>query len=271
MSSLNFISENSRKAVVAMLTGDITSLENMLNANKCSPIQLFRWTGDRRGVSNEGVIDSFHFSYAMFDALKNDKLFNKLNIAEMWELHQKLMPNIERTCYDQFGFIVWNWMEEPGDNPYFDEEEEQELVNSGIKLEDVRLTNAGIQHMEKELISLLKAGASPYFLIMVPDIMETYINATGELQHTYFDVAPMLDIIKLHSADSWYDYIGDSFKKDIHSLDTSSLEWLVEGIFNVAACERILHLTDKYICDDARLEGEKLMLEYLGKIHSITE
>ena len=191
--------------------------------------------------------------------------------SNMWELHQELIPNTKRTSYDQFGFIIWNWMEEAGDNPYFDEEEEHELVKSGVKTEDIQLTNAGIQHMEKELVSLLKAGASPYFLVTIPDIMEAYIDKNGKLRHTYFDVAPMLEVTKVHSCDYWWEYIGDDLENDISSLPMPTLESIIEGLFNVGACERILHLTDKYICEQARHEGELLMLEQLGEIHSITK
>ena len=205
----------------------------------------------------------------MFDALKQNELFDKLNVGKMWELHQELVPNKNRTCYDQFGFIIWNWMDEPWDNPYFDENDEKELVKTGAKTEDVQLTNAGIQHMEKELVSLLKAGASPYFIVTIPDMTEAYIDKEGKLRHTYFDVAPMLEVTKVHSCDYWWEYIGDSLENDISSSSVSTLESIIEGLFNVGACERILHLTDKYISEQARHEGELLMLEQLGEIHSI--
>ena len=255
--------------VVAVLTGNTDKMRSLIQANDYSPIKLARWSGERRGVSDEGDIDSYQLSYAMFDALKHNELFDKLNVGKMWELHQELIPNTKRTSYDQFGFIIWNWMEETGDNPYFDEEEEHELVKSGVKIEDIQLTNAGIQHMEKELVSLLKAGASPYFLVTIPDIMEAYIDKNGKLRHTYFDVAPMLEVTKVHSCDYWWEYIGDSLENDISSSSVSTLESIIEGLFNVGACERILHLTDKYLSEQARHEGELLMLEQLGEIHSI--
>ena len=257
--------------VVAVLTGNTDKIRSLIQANDYSPIKLARWSGERRGVSDEGDIDSYQLSYAMFDALKHNELFDKLNVGKMWELHQELIPNTKRTSYDQFGFIIWNWMEETGDNPYFDEEEEHELVKSGVKTEDIQLTNAGIQHMEKELVSLLKAGASPYFLVTIPDIMEAYIDKNGKLRHTYFDVAPMLEVTKVHSCDYWWEYIGDDLENDVSSLPMPTLENIIEGLFNVGACERILHLTDKYICEQARHEGELLMLEQLGEIHSITK
>ena len=107
--------------VVAVLTGNTDKMRSLIQANDYSPIKLARWSGERRGVSDEGDIDSYQLSYAMFDALKQNELFDKLNVGKMWKLHQELFPNINRTCYDQFGFIIWNWMDEPWDNPYFDE------------------------------------------------------------------------------------------------------------------------------------------------------
>ena len=269
MGSICIENKEMREVVVAVLTGDVVKMRSLIEANGYSPIKLARWSGDRRGVSDEGDIDSFQLSCAMIDALKYNELFDKLNVGKMWGLHHELFPNIKRTSYDQFGFIIWNWMEEPGDNPYFDENEEQELVKTGVRIEDIQLTNAGIQHMEKELVSLLKAGASPYFLVTIPDYTEAYIDKNGTLRHTYFDVAPMLEVTKVHSCDYWWEYIGDSLENDISSSSVSTLESIIEGLFNVGACERILHLTDEYICEQARHEGELLMLEHLGEIHSI--
>ena len=264
------INDDSIKAIVSLLMGDIATLERMLNANNHLPIQLALWSGERRGHSGKGFIDSFQLSYAMFDALKNSKYFNKLHVADMWELHQRLLPEMKRTSYDQFGFIIWNWYEEQGDNPYFDEEEPQELLKTGVSKDNIRLTNVGIQHMENELVTLLKAGASPYFLVTIPSMTEIYIDKDGRERHGYFDVAPMLEVTKEHSCDYWFEFIGDHLEEDISSLPVSTLEQIFEGLFNVGACERILQLTDEYISDNARNEGEKLMQEYLGKIFTIT-
>lgn len=79
----------------------------------------------------------------------------------------------------------------------------------------------------------------------------------------------MLEVTKMHSNDYWWDFIGDNLDKDISQLETLNLERIVEGLFNVGACERILYLTDKYISDKARKDGDELMMKYLGKIHSI--
>lgn len=123
--------------------------------------------------------------------------------------------------------------------------------------------------MEKEVVELLKAGASPYFLVTAPSSTEMYVNKEGEICHTYFDVTPMIEITKIHSDDYWNEFICNSLEGDIYSLPTSTLEEVLEGIFNVAACERILYLTDKYICDEAIDKGNELMLKYLGKVYSI--
>ena len=53
----------------------------------------------------------------------------------------------------------------------------------------------------------------------------------------------------LHKIDVWNlrNPIGG-----ICSLPVQTLEEVVEGIFNVAACERIIYITDKFISDEAR-------------------
>ena len=269
MGCLKIDTEEKRKIVVATLKGDVAAMSDILSSSS-APVDVAYWCGERRGVSSEGTLNSFQLAQAMNDALRNDKLYKPLNVEAMWHLHKEMFPNIKRTLYEQLGFIIWNWMDEPGDNPYFDEDDEQELVKSGVNLKDIQLTNAGIQHMENELVTLLKDGASPYFLVTIPDLTEAHIDDTGHLRHTYFDVAPMLEVTKVHSDDYWFEFIGDYLEKDISSLTLSSLELVVEGLFNVGACERILHLTDRYITEKARLEGNRLMFEQLGKIHSIT-
>ena len=258
-----------RDAVVAVLTGDTAKIQSLIEANGNFPIKLARWSGERRGVSDEGDIDSYQLSYAIFDALQNNEYSEKLHVKEMWYLHKSLFPNMERTPYEQFGFIIWNWMEEPGDNPYIDDEDEAFLLNDGVSENNIRLTNCGIQHMEGEVVRLLKEGATPYFLVHAPYITCINEDKDGNIRHTYFDVAPMLEVTKIHSADYWWEFIGDDLDNEISKFEIPVLERIVEGIFNVGACERILHLTEKYISDKARREGDELMMKYLGRIHSI--
>ena len=79
----------------------------------------------------------------------------------------------------------------------------------------------------------------------------------------------MIEVSKRHSNDYWIEFIHGDLEGDIYSLPILKLEEVVEGIFNVAACERILYLTDKFISDGARAKGEELMMKYLGKVYSI--
>ena len=254
----------------AILRGDIHFVKSMLKAQG-SPIPIASWHGERRGLFSKGKINSFQLSQAMFDALRDTKYSDKYHIKEIWNLHKALFPSIERTPYDQFDFIIWNWMEEPEDNPYIDDEDYEFLLQDGVPEINIRLTNCGIQHMEDEVVRLLKEGASPYFLCHAPYITNIHEDKNGNIQHTYFDVAPMLEVTKCHSCDYWLDFNLDDLDKDISSFDRPKIESIIEGLFNVGACERILHLTDEYICNKARLEGEDLMLHYLGEIHPIVK
>ncbi len=258
-----------RNAVVSTLSGNVETMKVLLTSNNFNPMEIAQWSGERRGVNTNGTINSFQLAQALSDALHNDKLLSKLNTDAMWQLHKDLFPDMERQPYDQLGFIIWNWFDNPGDNPYFDEHDEKELLATGVEKRDIHLTNFGVQHMEKEVVELLKAGASPYFLVTAPSSTEMYVNKEGLICHTYFDVAPMIELTKIHSDDYWNNFDCNSLEGDIYSLSTSTLEEVLEGIFNVAACERILYLTDKYICDEARDKGNELMLKYLGKMNSI--
>lgn len=257
-----------KKAIVATLTGNVATMRDILSTNR-APVIIAHWSGERRGVSSEGTLNSFQLAQALNDALRMDKLYIPLHVEEMWNLHKEQFPDTKRTTYDQLGFIIWNWMDEPGDNPYFDEDDEKEFAETEVEQKDICLANFGIQHMEKEVVELLKAGASPYFLVTTPARTEAHYDKEGVLRHTYFDVAPMLEVTKVHSNEYWMEFIGDCLENDIASLPIETLENVVEGIFNVAACERILYLTDKYISDEAKAKGEKLMQEHLGKIYPI--
>lgn len=268
MGCLKIKTEEMHKAIVATLTGNVAAMREVLSTNG-GPVIIAHWSEERRGVSSEGILNSFQLAQAMNDSLLHDQLYKTLRVEEMWNLHKDLFPNIKRTTYDQFGFIIWNWMDEPGDNPYFDEDDEEEFAGTDVDQRDICLANYAIQHMEKEVVELLKAGASPYFLVTTPSRTEIHYDKDGVLRHSYFDVAPMLEVTKLHSDDYWMEFIGGNLEKDISALPINTLENVVEGIFNVAACERILHLTEQYISDEARAKGEKMMLEHLGKIYSI--
>lgn len=261
--------EEMRDAVVAVLTGNTDKMLSLFGANGNFPIKLAHWSGERRGVADEGDIDSFQLSYAMYDALKNNEYFEKLHVRETWDLHRTLFPNMKRANYEQFRFIIWNWFDEPGDNQYIDDEDYEFLLNDGVPESNIQLTNCGIQHMEDDVMRLLKEGATPYFLCHAPYLTEIHKDKEGNIRHTYFDVAPMLEVTKSHSVDYWFEFIGNDLDKDISQLAIADLEWIVEGLFNVGACERILHLTDEYISDKARKEGEELMMKYLGEIRSI--
>ena len=246
-SCISIESKDEKEAVIAVLTGDTNKIRSLIEAARNSPIKLARWSGDRRGVSDEGDIDSFQLSYAMYDALKNNDYCKTLHVLEMWNLHKALFPDMKRTPYEDYEF----------------------LLNDGVSEDNIRLTNYGIQHMEDEVVRLLQEGATPYFLCHAPYITEIHEDKDGNIRHTYFDVAPMLEVTKVHSVDYWWEFIGDDLDGDLSIQTTENLERIVEGIFNVGACERILHLTDKYISDKARKEGDDLMMRYLGKIHSI--
>lgn len=258
-----------RNAVVSTLMGDVEAIRRMLASNANQLFDIAHWDGERRGLETNGTLNCFQLAQAMHDALRMDKLYTPLNVKAMWEFYRSMLPNIKRTPYDQFDFIIWNRFDIPGDNPYFDEEDEDELLATGVSLRDICLANFAIQHMECETVEFLKADASPYFLVTTPARTEAHVDKDGVLRHTYFDVAPMLEVTKIHSDDYWNDFIQDNLEKGIKKLPLETIEEVVEGLFDVAACERILYLTYKYITPEVRHKGEEMMLQHLGKIHPI--
>lgn len=269
-SALNIGNNSMKETVVAILTGDVTKVEKLLDNNKGKPLPICMWNGQRRGTLSNGWLDSFDLAQALYDTLRHDKYYKELKekAEEIWNLHKKRFPERKRVQYDKYNFISWNWENSPGDNPYFLDDEEEELVASGVIQGNICMTNFGIQHMEDFVVAMLKAGGNPYFLL-TGSCCETYQNEDGEILYSYHDVAPMLDICATHSSDYWNDLIRLGFGKDIFNQSKGNLEYAVNCIFEIAANERILHLTDKYITDKARKAGEELMMKYLGKIYPI--
>ena len=111
-SCISIESHNEREAVVAVLTGDTDKIRSLIEANGNSPVKLACWSGERRGISDKGDINSFQLSYAMYDALKNNEYCEKFHVREMWNFHKSLFPEMKRTPYDQLGFVIWNCWEE---------------------------------------------------------------------------------------------------------------------------------------------------------------
>ena len=141
MGCLRIVNEEMRNAVVSTLSGNVETMKDMIISNHLKPIEVARWSGERRGLMTNGILNSFQLAQAMSDALQNGRLYSRLNVKKMWLLHQDMLPDMERTPYDQFDFIIWNWFDTPGDNPYFDDNDEKELIATGVDKRDICLTN----------------------------------------------------------------------------------------------------------------------------------
>lgn len=269
-SSISIGSKSMEETVIALVSGDVKKVKKLLLSNDGTPLPVGCWEGDRRGLSTKGQLDSFHLAQALFDTLRHDKSHADLRnkSEEIWKLHKNLCKGRGRILYEELNFIPWNWESSPGDNPYFLDNEEQELLDSGVSQGNICMTNFGIQHMEKPVKAMLKAGGNPYF-VLTPSCSDAFEDEDGEIYYSYIDVAPMLGICSIHSDDYWADLIRLGFGIDISKLSRANLEYVIESLFNIGANERILHLTDKYITEEARKEGEKLMMKYLGKIYPI--
>lgn len=233
-----------------MLSGDVEQVEKLLRqANgQPLPIAVNRW------YDRIYSVNSYQLAQVMYEALRYDEfqdLFVSRHIQELLNLHRRLCEPIPYLDYGNLDFVTWN------DWEYFDEEETQFLLNDGVRQKDIELTNYGIQHNEKEVVRLLKEGASPY-----------YLNRTDfdpdkkDVGCTYFEVAPMLAILDDEMCDQWQFDGLDAFKDNIADLSRDRLERIIFCLFQVAASYRILDLVDTYITPKARKEGEDLMKKY---------
>ena len=239
-----------KRNTVAMLSGDVEQVEKLLRqANgQPLPIAVNRW------YDRIYSVNSYQLAQVMYVALRYDEfqdLFVSRHIQELLNLHRRLCEPIPYLDYGNLDFVTWN------DWEYFDEEETRFLLKDGVRQKDIELTNYGIQHNEKEVVRLLKEGASPY-----------YLNRTDfdpdkkDVGCTYFEVAPMLAILDDEMCDQWQFDGLDAFKDNIADLSRDRLERIIFCLFQVAASYRILDLVDTYITPKARKEGEDLMKKY---------
>ena len=86
MGCLKIKTEEMHKAIVATLTGNVAAMREVLSTNG-GPVIIAHWSEERRGVSSEGILNSFQLAQAMNDSLLHDQLYKTLRVEEMWNLH----------------------------------------------------------------------------------------------------------------------------------------------------------------------------------------
>lgn len=250
-SCIKINSEEKRRNLVAMLSGDVEKVESLLRQNNGKPLPVF----DAGWADDYFYFDSYQFSYVLYDALlySNDENdYGGRSIPEMLDLHKRWCGQMRHPDYSKFPFVSWN------DDDYLDEDEIAILKEDGASDIDIELTNAGVQHKEEQVIELLKRGACPYFI----NLTNYAGTESKEIHYGYYEVAMLLSHLDSEWCDQW-DINGLSLlRKDINSLNDDDLELIVFDLFNSAASQRILYLVDKYITDEARAKGEELMRKY---------
>lgn len=244
-------SAEKRRNLVAMLSGNVDLVESLLKHNNDKPFQVFDviWGDDYF------YIDSYQLAYVLYDALAYDSdqtWFRKRNIQELLDLHHRICPPMPHIDYSKFTFV--NYSDDYDSFPFIDEDESEIILNDGASIQDIELTNYGVWHREEDVIRLLQNGATPYFMDRV-DCKEMHSGS-------YEMVAPLLCHLESEWCDQWDLYGLTLWEKEIDSLEYDDLETIAYAMFNAAASMRMLHVVDKYITDEARTMGEKLMKKY---------
>ena len=247
---VKFSSKDMRKNLITMLSGDVNKIEELINSsnNKSIPVASVSWGGELI------IIDSYLFSYVLYDALmydNDDADYRGRNIPEMLEMHKRLCGEMKHPDYGKIPFVHYN------DWDYFDEEDIAELKEDGALDIDIELINEGVQHHEEKIIELLKKGASPYFLNHW-----NYGRDDKDYPYGYSEVAFLLCHLDSEWCDQWDCYGLTLLRKDLESLDEKELCRMVQALFDAAASQRVLYIVDKYISDEARAKGEELMRKY---------
>ena len=247
---VKFTSKDMRNNLISMLSGDVKKVEGLIMAsnNKPIPVASVSWGGELI------MIDSYLFSYVLYDALlydNDDTDYRGRNIPEMLDMHKRMCGEMKHPDYGKIPFVDYN------NCVFFDEEDIADLKKDGASDIDIELTNEGIQHHEEKVIELLKKGASPYFL------NRWNLGREGEVYHYgYLEVAFLLCHLDSEWCDQWDLRALTLLRKDLKSLDEEDLGEIVHSLFDAAASQRILYLVDKYITHEARAKGEELMRKY---------
>lgn len=251
-----------RRNIVAMLTGNVKQVEELLKRydNNPIPIATIKWEGV------ETQVNSYQFSYVLYDAFHYEKeydLFASRHVQEMLDLHKQVCPPMPRPDYSKFNFLTYK-----GEIYSFWDDEVEMLLSDGASQQDVCLTNFGLMYKEEELITLLKSGASPYFLYRT-DLDDEMKN--GGYYYRYGEVAPLMNRQEMEIFDQWELEGLDAILDEASLPQTNYLEEILFGVFSVAASYRILYLVDKYITPEAREKGKLLMKKYCDEEFSILD
>jgi len=250
-SCIDFTSEEMKNNLIAMLSGDVKKIEDLIHFshNKPIPIASASWGGEII------IIDSYLFSYVLYDALlfdNDDTDYRGRNIPEMLDMHKRLCGEMKHPDYSKIPFVSYNdW------DYFYDEEDIAELKEDGARDIDIELINEGIKHNEEKVIELLKDGATPYFLNRC-----NLISDDKDCHYGYLEIAFLLCHLDSEWCDQWDIRALTLLRKDIKTLDNEEQKELVQSLFDAAASQRILYLVDKYISDEARAKGEELMKKY---------
>ena len=223
-SCIKFTSEEMKRNLIAMLSGDVKKIEDLIHFshNKPIPIASASWGGEII------IIDSYLFSYVLYDALlfdNDDTDYRGRNIPEMLDMHKRLCGEMKHPDYSKIPFVSYN------DWDYFYDEE--------------------------DIAELKEDGATPYFLNRC-----NLISDDKDCHYGYLEIAFLLCHLDSEWCDQWELYGLTKWEKDINSLEDEDLEIISFAMFNAAASQRMLYIIDKYITDEARAKGEELMREY---------
>lgn len=248
---IEFVSPEMRRNTQVMLSGRVDELKALIaeNGNRALPTTL---------VNGEGIscINSYQLAYALYDTYAYDsdqKWFKEHHVGELLEIHKTMCPPNTHVDYSKLGFVSWNNWE------YYDEDDKELLLNSGVRQCDIDLTNYGAQHFEKETIDLLQKGASPYFMDVAD---EDYRDKDGNMHWYYGNLAPLLCHLDSEWCDQWDVYSLSWSEKNIDKLDDEDLCRHLCCLFNAGASQRMLYIIDKYIKDDVREKGAELLKRY---------
>ena len=243
-----FVSPEMRRNTLVMLNGRLDELRALIAENGNRPLPTILVNGE--GVS---CINSYQLAYALYDAYAYDSdqtWFKEHHIGELLEIHKTMCPPNNHVDYSKLGFVSWNGFE------YYDEDDTELLLKSGVRQCDIDLTNYGKQHMEKEVIELLQMGASPYFM----DVADVdYLDKDGNMHWYYGNLAPLLCHLDSEWCDQWDVYNLSWYEKNIDKLDDEDLCRCLYCLFNAGAAQRMLYIIDKYIKDDVREKGAELL------------
>ena len=164
----------------------------------------------------------------------------------------------KRIDYSIIPHIPYNHEEDDEIENYLWEDEIADLLQEGVRKEDIELTNQLIRHNEKKSIELLKSGASPYLITSELREGKTADKKKCLSEYLFPAIITMIDEVSYSERQYGAHLWGSPKELEVRIDDSFAIS--TAGVFIAGASNRMLHLITKFIHPDLLAQGKTIEL-----------